>query len=109
MAELKRKKIYFACHPESIIGKPDIVFRKKRIVIFIDSDFWHGHPQRCIMPQTNVEYWNNKITRNRRRDKDVNRALKKDGWKVIRLWEYNINKHFDKCMKIILDALNKAV
>lgn len=77
MRELKRREIYFASHAEAITGKPDIVFRRKKIAVFIDSDFWHGHPKRCIMPQTNIEYWNSKIARNRKRDKDVNHILKK--------------------------------
>src|SRR3990167_8656976 len=55
MRELRRRKIYFASHAESITGKPDIVFRRKRIAVFIDSDFWHGHPKRCIMPQKNMD------------------------------------------------------
>jgi DNA mismatch endonuclease Vsr len=105
--ELKRRKIYFSTHVESITGKPDIVFRRKQIAVFIDSDFWHGHPKRCIMPQTNIDYWNSKIARNRKRDKDVNRTLKKDAWVIIRLWEYDVKNHFDKCINIILNALKK--
>jgi len=108
MRELKKRNIYFASHAESITGKPDIVFRRKRIAVFIDSDFWHGHPKRCIMPQTNIEYWSSKIARNRKRDKDVNRILKKDGWAVIRLWEYDVKNRFDKCIQIILNELEKG-
>lgn len=105
MRELKRRKIYFACYVESITGKPDIVFRRKKIVVFIDSDFWHGHPKRCIMPKTNIEYWSQKIARNRKRDKEVNRELKQDGWKVIRLWEYDVKYRFDKCIQTIFNKL----
>lgn len=106
MYELKRRKIYFARHTESITGTPDIVFRRKRIAVFIDSDFWHGHPTRCIMPQTNIEYWNSKIARNRKRDKEVNRILKKEGWVVIRLWEYDVKNRFDRCVQTILKVAN---
>jgi len=107
MRELKRRKIYFASHAESITGNPDIVFRRKKIAVFIDSDFWHGHPKRCIMPQTNIAYWCAKIARNRKRDKDVNRILKKGRWGVIRLWEYNVKNRFDKCIWKILAELHK--
>ncbi|OGW76388.1 MAG: hypothetical protein A3J72_00835 [Nitrospirae bacterium RIFCSPHIGHO2_02_FULL_40_19] len=107
MRELKRRKIYFASHVDSVIGKPDIVFRRKKIAVFIDSDFWHGHPKRCIMPQTNVNYWTQKIVRNRTRDKEVNRKLRQEGWKVIRLWEYDVKQRFEKCIKIILMNLKK--
>lgn len=103
--ELRRKKIYFARNVKSIIGKPDFVFRRKRIAIFIDSDFWHGHKKRCIMPKSNCEYWDQKIERNKQRDKNVNRALKKEGWKVIRLWEKDIKRNLNKSLKIIIDAL----
>lgn len=107
MRELKKRKIYFANHALSVTGKPDIVFRRKKIAVFIDSDFWHGHPKRCIMPQTNIDYWSSKIERNRKRDKDVNRILRKDGWVVVRLWEYDVKNHFENCIKRILKALEK--
>lgn len=107
MQELKRKKIYFASYVDSIIGKPDIVFRRKKITVFIDSDFWHGHPKRCIMPKTNADYWLNKIARNRKRDREVDRILKQDGWKVIRLWAYDVKHQFDNCIQIIFTALEK--
>jgi len=96
MRELKRRKIYFAKHVKEIIGKPDIVFRRKKVIIFVDSDFWHSHPKRFIMPTTNYEYWSNKIHRNIERDKQVTKELRSKGWKVIRLWEYDIKHNFEK-------------
>lgn len=92
MNELNKRKIYFAKNVKKIIGKPDIVFRRKKVAIFIDSDFWHGHPKYGHIPKTNTEYWKNKIENNRKRDKKINRALKKEGWKVIRIWEHEIKK-----------------
>jgi len=105
MRELSRRKIYFAKYVNSIIGKPDIVFRRKKVVLFVDSDFWHGHPKRLIMPKSNKKYWETKIERNRKRDKEVNTQLKKDGWKVIRIWEYDIKHNIDKCVERILKAI----
>lgn len=105
MRELKKRKIYFTSYVDSVIGKSDIVFRRKKIAVFIDSDFWHGHSKRCIMPKTNIDYWSNKMARNRRRDKEVNRSLKQKGWKVIRLWEFDVKNHFDKCIQKILFEL----
>jgi DNA mismatch endonuclease, patch repair protein len=102
MRELQRRKIYFAKHVDSIIGKPDILFRRKKIAVFIDSDFWHGHPRRFIMPKTNCKYWKNKIDRNKERDKEVNKELKKMGFKVIRIWEYDIKKNYNKVLNRIL-------
>ncbi len=104
-AELKKRKIYFAQHVKSITGTPDFVFRRKKVVVFIDSDFWHGHPKRCIMPKSNCDYWNNKILNNKLRDKKVNKELKLQGWKVVRLWEYDIKKNLDRSINKILSAL----
>jgi len=90
--ELRRKKIYFSKNVKAILGKPDLVFRRKHVVVFIDSDFWHGHKKRCVMPKSNCEYWEQKIARNKQRDKIVTRTLKKEGWTVIRLWEKDIKR-----------------
>ncbi|MCC7573435.1 MAG: very short patch repair endonuclease [Candidatus Methanofastidiosum sp.] len=107
MKELKRRKIYFAKHVDKITGKPDIVFRRKKVAVFIDSDFWHGHPERFIMPKTNTKYWKNKIDRNIKRDKEVTKILTEKNWKVIRLWEYDIKHSLDICMNKILKAIDK--
>ncbi len=109
MRELRKRKIYFAKHVSNITGKPDIVFRRKKIIVFIDSDFWHGHPERFIMPKTNTDYWRNKIECNRERDAMVTKELKEQGWTVIRLWEYDIKKNFDYCINLILKALSIPV
>jgi len=105
--ELRRKKIYFACHVDSIFGKPDIVFRRKKILVFVDSDFWHGHPKRGAIPKSNKKYWVNKIKRNVKRDNQVNKTLRKDGWKIIRIWEYDIRKNINKCINRIMSTLDK--
>ena len=103
--ELRRKQIYFAKNVKAIFGKPDFVFRKKRVAVFIDSDFWHGHKKRCIMPKSNCVYWEQKIERNKQRDKTVNRELRKKDWNVIRLWEKDINRNLVKSMNKIIVAL----
>ncbi|GAB6391847.1 MAG: very short patch repair endonuclease [Treponematales bacterium] len=105
MGELKRRKVYFAKHVDKIIGKPDIVFRRKRVVVFIDSDFWHCNPKRFIMPATNVDYWQKKIERNRQRDRLVTKTLKREGWTVLRFWESAIKKDTGKVVDKILSAL----
>jgi DNA mismatch endonuclease, patch repair protein len=70
-----------------IFGKPDFVFLKAKIAIFVDGCFWHGHPQKCRMPATNRTFWTKKIARNIARDKLVTRTLRKKGWTVLRIWE----------------------
>ena len=108
MKELRKRKIYFAKYVDSILGKPDIVFRRKKVIVFIDSDFWHKHPKRFIMPKTNIEYWSKKINHNVERDLFVTKSLADQGWKVIRLWEYDIMHNIDRCMKIILESIDKS-
>lgn len=106
MKELEKREFNFIKYDKSLIGKPDIVFPDKKVVIFIDSDFWHGNRKRFIMPKTNTEYWKNKIERNKKRDKEVNRKLKKEGWKVIRVWEYNIKNNLAKSFNKIERAID---
>ena len=105
--ELRKRKIYFVQNVGKIIGKPDFVFRKKKVVVFVDSDFWHGNSKRFIMPKTNVKYWKKKIDRNRERDKIVNKQLKEEGWIVIRIWEYSIKHKLKLVLKKILKAIDK--
>ncbi|MBI9103763.1 MAG: DNA mismatch endonuclease Vsr [Spirochaetales bacterium] len=75
-------------------GKPDIVLAKYRLVIFINGCFWHHHIncKRANIPKTNQEYWQKKLSRNVERDKENIRQLKSDGWKVIVIWECQIDK-----------------
>jgi DNA mismatch endonuclease, patch repair protein len=105
--ELRKKKIYFVQNVKDIVGNPDIVFKRKKIIIFIDSDFWHGHNKRFIMPKTNKKYWIKKITNNKERDRKVNKLLKINGWVVIRIWEYDIKNNLEKSLKKILTAIGK--
>ena len=74
-----------------ITGKPDVVFPQERVLIFIDGCFWHGCPH-CNrkLPQTNREYWERKIARNVARDKRNTQSLADSGWRVIRIWEHEM-------------------
>ncbi|OGU17488.1 MAG: very short patch repair endonuclease [Ignavibacteria bacterium GWB2_35_12] len=75
-----------------LIGSPDFVFLRKKIAIFTDGCFWHGHNCRNVTPKTNTEYWDNKIIENKKRDRRINRILRNKGWIVFRLWECKIKK-----------------
>jgi len=107
MKELNRRKIYFAKHVDKILGKPDIVFRRKRIVVFIDSDFWHCNPERFIMPASNIEYWEKKIRRNQERDVFVTEELQKQGWHVLRFWESSIKNDTAAVVNAICSAIGR--
>jgi DNA mismatch endonuclease (patch repair protein) len=75
-----------------VIGKPDFVFLEKKIAIFADGCFWHGHDCRNVTPAQNKEYWDKKRERNQKRDAYVNRRFSERGWKVVRFWECNIKQ-----------------
>ena len=75
-----------------LIGHPDFVFPGKRVALFADGCFWHGHGCRNVTPSDNAEYWKRKIERNKKRDRAVNNELVQKGWKVVRLWECEIKK-----------------
>lgn len=92
---------------KELIGKPDIAITKYRIAIFCDSDYWHGYDweNRNQRIKSNREYWIPKIERNMARDKEVNKALSRDGWTVLRFWEWQIKKQLDVCVEEILAAV----
>lgn len=73
-------------------GSPDFIFPKLKLAVFVDGCFWHGCPEHGSMPKTNAAFWEAKITRNRERDTEVNRELKRRGWRVLRLWEHDLRK-----------------
>lgn len=75
-----------------LVGNPDFVFPSKRIVVFADGCFWHGHNCRELIPKSNAAFWKNKIKRNKERDRKVTKTLKSLGWKVLRIWECAIKK-----------------
>jgi DNA mismatch endonuclease, patch repair protein len=71
-------------------GKPDFVFRKERLVVFVDGCFWHSCTKHGEVPATNKYYWRTKLSRNKVRDRRVVIILKKLNWRVLRLWEHDL-------------------
>ena len=94
-------------NPKGYFGKPDLVLKKYKTVIFIDSCFWHGCKKHCRLPSTRKNYWIPKIERNKQRDKEVNRYYKKEGWNIIRIWEHDLQKNSNKMIKIITNLQNR--
>ncbi len=70
-----------------VFGKPDFVFRAAKVAVFVDGCFWHGCPRHATMPASNRVFWEAKLARNAARDREVTRALRKAGWRVLRVWE----------------------
>ncbi len=68
--------------------RPDVVFPRRRVAIYVDGCFWHGCPIHGTQPRTNAGYWRAKIVENQERDRRITAALEADGWTVIRFWEH---------------------
>ena len=96
---------------KDITGKPDFVFKSKKLAIFCDGEFWHGKNWeiRKADHKSNQEFWYNKIERNIERDKEVNIALKKAGWRVLRFWGKDIKTDTDRCVKLIKEAYEATI
>jgi DNA mismatch endonuclease (patch repair protein) len=87
--KLKEKGLdYCKRNVKELTGRPDFVFEEAKIVIFIDSCFWHGCKQHLRMPASNQDYWTAKIARNHKKDRQVTKQLKQEGWLVLRIWEH---------------------
>ena len=105
---LWRKGFRYRKNVKDLPGKPDIVFTKHKIVIFVDGDFWHarGHeknPGEQI--ETNKNYWIDKLKRNVARDRYVNDLLFEQGWLVLRFWESDIKNNLNNCIEEIMKYL----
>ena len=83
-------------------GHPDFIFLNRKIAVFVDGCFWHGHDCRNIYPVDNAEFWRKKRERNIAHDKEVNRLFESRGWTVIRIWECELKK---KNISILLHKL----
>ena len=90
---------------QKIAGRPDLVFTKKKVAIFVDGCFWHQCPTCFVRPKSNNEYWDAKISRNVERDAEVVRLLSEEGYYVIRLWEHDVQKNTNHCVDLISQAL----
>lgn len=91
---LKRKGFAFLSNFEQLLGCPDVVFPKEKVIVFCDGDFWHGRNAvtrfRRLAKGHNSSYWRKKLRSNIERDRRVDKALRRAGWSVLRLWETDI-------------------
>jgi len=101
--KLTKKK--FQTNVTSIKGKPDIVFSRDRICIFLDSDFWHGWHYPHWKHLLKNDFWRDKIENNRKRDKKITAYLRKNGWKVLRVWEHETKRGPERAAGIIVSFL----
>ena len=105
-SELHRRGCRFRKHVPDLPGRPDVVFQKAKVAVFIDGDFWHGY--RFPEWEHKVsDFWKNKIGKNRARDQKNFRKLRTMGWRVIRIWQHEVRDDPDACIVRILSALNQ--
>jgi DNA mismatch endonuclease, patch repair protein len=74
----------------SLPGNPDFTFCKHRLTLFVDGCFWHSCPRHARRPKSNVVFWRRKFSTNKKRDKNVSQTLRKLGWRVLRVWEHDL-------------------
>ena len=104
---LAKRGLKWEGHVRELPGTPDFVFRKEKIAIFVDGDFWHG----WRFPQWRdklSEKWEAKIDGNRRRDIKNHGRLRRMGWKVVRLWEHQVAANSEACAARVVELLGKT-
>ncbi|MEC7755664.1 MAG: very short patch repair endonuclease [Bacteroidota bacterium] len=108
--ELWKRGYRYRKNNKSVYGKPDLTFKKYKIAIFVDGEFWHGKDwkERKKDHKTNKEFWYNKIERNIERDKEVNDHLLKNGWQVLRFWGKEIELELVNCIQKIENKIDEA-
>ena len=106
---LWKKGFHYRKNDIRLPGKPDIVMPKYKIVIFCDSEFFHGKDWDTLKIRlknsNNAEYWIKKISRNRERDDEINKRLSFEGWTVLRFWGEDIKKHTDECVRVVEETI----
>lgn len=88
--------------------RPDMVFIRAKLVVFVDGCFWHGCPLHFTMPKNNRDFWEQKLKRNCERDRENTQRLEAEGWRVLRLWEHEIEASPTGCAHRIAVMLGKT-
>ena len=104
--ELTHRGIRYTKHSK-LPGTPDIAFRKQKLAIFVDGDFWHGYNWKVMGKAPPKGFWQIKITENIARDKRTKRKLSRLGWETLRFWEHEVSKSPKACADKIVRRLQK--
>lgn len=105
---LWKRGLRFRKNVRKLRGTPDIVIQKYKIVIFVDSCFWHGCPIHFKRPKSNQEFWDKKIARNRERDKEVDEYYIDKGWNLKRIWEHEIRSDLEGTTDETMEFINRV-
>jgi len=106
--ELWRKGVRYRKNSKSLLGKPDISIKKYKIVIFIDSCFWHLCPIHGKIPTSNRLFWEEKLNKNSQRDTEVNNYYQSINWNIKRVWEHDIKSDPQRIINEIYDFINNC-
>ncbi|USK48023.1 very short patch repair endonuclease [Bacillus sp. CMF12] len=106
--ELWKRGYRFRRNVKGLVGTPDIAIKKYKIVIFIDSCFWHFCPIHGRMPKSNIDFWKKKLERNQERDKEHTQYYMQKGWHILRIWEHEIRKDLDNTLEKIIIFIEDA-
>lgn len=107
----------YRLHDKKLPGKPDLVFASRKLALFIDGDYWHGRQwkkrgfsslEAQMKRVNNADYWIKKITGNIERDKKHTRALKSQGWRVIRIWESDLKTRGEKEIEKVVRKIENS-
>ncbi len=102
--EFSRRRLHWTSHDRTLPGRPDFAFRRKKVAIFVDGDFWHGW-RFPVWRDKLSEKWELKIEANRHRDRKAHGRLRRAGWRVVRIWEHQIERDLNACVTRVLSAL----
>jgi DNA mismatch endonuclease (patch repair protein) len=91
-----------------LVGKPDFVFTRFRLVVFVDGCYWHGCGKCSLKSKSNTAYWGPKIEGNMIRDRRNTRQLRGEGWSVIRIWEHDLKTKPMRCLSRLLVAIRRS-
>ncbi len=103
-SELHKRGFRFRKHLKELPGQPDVVFTKAKVAVFIDGDFWHGYRFPTWEHKVSA-FWKTKISKNRERDARNHRRLRDMGWKVIRLWQHDLERDFRESIEKVVSSL----
>ena len=104
---LHKQGFRFRKHLSNLPGKPDVVFTKCKVAVFVDGDFWHGYQFQAWEHKVS-DFWKTKITKTRKRDADNDQQLSEMGWKVVRLWEHDLEQDFQGKIEELVSVLRRS-
>ncbi|VEF92575.1 Very short patch repair protein [Brevibacillus brevis] len=106
--ELWSRRIRIRRNVKTLVGRPDFSIKKYRVVIFLDSCFWHYCPAHAVIPKTNTQYWIEKLNKNKQRDLEVNNYYVSIGWNILRVWEHEVKKDYQCVIDKIINFIENA-